>query len=117
MLKKNLLLSQEAYGRTTAFGGLEDPSNEGAHCSPSLEGLSGPPEAIVRPQAAREGIKFFLSTLWISSLLQGGLHLYIYIYIDVVVTPRDNFFFGLLGYKDKILEESQEVHQLVNGDG
>ena len=67
VLKKNLLLSRAACGRTTASGGLEGPLSEDAH--------SGPLEAIEWPHTARENNKFFLSTLWISSLLQGSLQL------------------------------------------
>ena len=72
------------YLFSTASGGTEGPPSEGAQCAPSLEGPSGPPEAVERPQAARESNKFFLSTLWISSLLHGGLQLSMNIGITVV---------------------------------
>ena len=57
VLKKNLIPSRAACGRTTCSEGPEGPSSEGAHLAPSLEGPSRPPEAVVLPQAARESHK------------------------------------------------------------
>ena len=53
---KNLLLSNAASEHTTASGGPEDPSSEGAVSAPSLEGFSMPPEAVVRPQNIKQYI-------------------------------------------------------------
>ena len=72
MVKKHLLLSRAACGSTTASGGLEGPSSEGAGTVSSYERPSGPPEAVVRPQAARESNKYFLTTLVVAALLYGA---------------------------------------------